>query len=157
LLDQLQWITIAGKPENDRLRVVADGECAAEATARQLVDVMNGVAILAEGGLNDPRPGSNWICMREAYLELVKSADVSKIDRGDTKSVVLYSKSHRDSWMRLANSTGQAGLLPPQAATGKTPVRAKAAPERMSMEQFKRSTPSKKQQCAQKTGGQSPP
>ena len=27
LLDQLQWITIAGKPDNDRLRVVADGEC----------------------------------------------------------------------------------------------------------------------------------
>jgi len=90
LLDQLQWITIAGKPENDRLRVVADGECAAEATARQLVDVMNGVAILAEGGLNDPKTRQQLDpAMREAYLELVKSADVSKIDRGDTKSVRL--------------------------------------------------------------------
>jgi hypothetical protein len=27
--------------------------------------------------------------MREAYLELLKSADVSKLDRGDTKSVRL--------------------------------------------------------------------
>jgi hypothetical protein len=90
LLDQLQWITIAGKPENDRLRVVADGECTAEATARQLVEVINGVEILAEGGLNDPQTRQQLDpAMRQAYLELVKSADVSKIDRGDTKSVRL--------------------------------------------------------------------
>jgi hypothetical protein len=90
LLDQLQWITVAGKPDNDRLRVVAEGECLGENTVRQLTDVMNGVLILAEGGLNDAKtrqqldPG-----MRDAYLELLKSADVSKIDRGDSKSVRL--------------------------------------------------------------------
>jgi len=90
LLDQLQWITLAGKPENDRLRVVAEGECAAEATARQLVDVMNGVVILAEGGLNDSKTRQQLDpALRKAYLELLKSADVSKIDRGDTKSVRL--------------------------------------------------------------------
>jgi hypothetical protein len=90
LLDQLQWITLAGKPENDRLRVVADGECTAEATARQLVDVLNGVAILAEDGLNDPQTRQQLDPdTREAYLHLVKSAEVSKIDRGDTKSVRL--------------------------------------------------------------------
>src|SRR6266481_2096323 len=90
LLDQLQWITLARKPENDRLRVVAEGECAAEATARQLVDVMNGVVILAQGGLNDAKTRQRLDpAMREAYLELLKSADVSKIDRGDTKSVRL--------------------------------------------------------------------
>jgi hypothetical protein len=90
LLDQLQWITLAGKPENDRLRVVAEGECSAEATVRQLADVMNGVLILAEAGLNDARTRQHLDpAMREAYLELLKSADVSKIDRGDTKSVRL--------------------------------------------------------------------
>ncbi len=90
LLEQLQWITLAGKPENDRLRVVAEGECAAEATARQLVDVMNGVVILAEGGLNDSKTRQQLDpALRKAYLELLKSADVSKIDRGDTKSVRL--------------------------------------------------------------------
>src|SRR6266851_2943781 len=87
LLDQLQWITLAGKPENDRLRVVSEGECTAEGTARQLVDVMNGVVILAEGGLNDAKTRQQLDpAMREAYLELLKSADVSKIDRGDTKT-----------------------------------------------------------------------
>ena len=90
LLDQLQWITLAGKPENDRLRVVAEGECPAEATARQLADLLNGVVMLAETGLNDAKTRQQLDpTTREAYLELLKSMDVSKIDRGDTKSVRL--------------------------------------------------------------------
>jgi hypothetical protein len=90
LLDQLQWITLAGKPENDRVRIVAEGECTAEATARQLADVLNGVVILAESGLNDARTRRGLDpAMREAYLELLKTADVSKLDRGETKSVRL--------------------------------------------------------------------
>jgi hypothetical protein len=90
LLGQLQWITLAGKPENDRLRIVAEGESTAESTARQLADVLNGVVILAEGGLNDAKARQQLDpAMREAYLELLKSADVSKLDRGDTKSVRL--------------------------------------------------------------------
>lgn len=90
LFDQLQWITLAGKPENDRLRVVAEGECTAEATTRQLADLLNGAVILAQAGLNDAKtrqqldPGA-----REAYLELLRSADISKVDRGDSKSVRL--------------------------------------------------------------------
>jgi len=90
LLDQLQWLTLAGKPENDRLRIVVEGECPAEAAARQLADVLNGVVILAEGGLNDARTRQQLDpALREAYLELLKSADVSRIDRGDSKSVRL--------------------------------------------------------------------
>jgi hypothetical protein len=90
LLDQLLWITLAGKPENDRLRIVAEGECTAESTARQLADVLNGVVILGESGLNDARARRGLDpALREAYLELLKSADVSKLDRGDTKSVRL--------------------------------------------------------------------
>jgi hypothetical protein len=90
LLDQLQWITIAGKPENDRLRIVAEGECSAEATMRQLADLLNGVLVLAEAGLNDAQTRRQLDpAARAAYLELLKSTDVSKIDRGDTKSVRL--------------------------------------------------------------------
>ena len=90
LLDQLQWITLAGKPETDRLRVVAEGECIAEETARQLKDLMNGVIILAQAGLNDAKARQQLDpAAREAYLELLRSTDVSKVDRGDTKSVRL--------------------------------------------------------------------
>jgi hypothetical protein len=90
LLDQLLWITLAGKPDNDRLRVVAEGECVADATVRQLTDLLNGVVILAQAGLNDAKTRQQLDpAAREAYLELLKSTDVSKIDRGDTKSVRL--------------------------------------------------------------------
>lgn len=87
-LDRLQWITLAGKPENDRLHVVAEGESASEGTASQLADLLNGVVALAEAGLNDAKTRQQLDpSLREAYLALLKSADVSKMNRGDTKSV----------------------------------------------------------------------
>ena len=87
-LDQLQWISLAGKPENDRLHVVAEGECASDDAARQLADLLNGVLALAEAGLSDAKARQQLDpSLREAYLALLKSSDVSKIDRGDTKSV----------------------------------------------------------------------
>lgn len=88
LLDQLQWITLAGKPDNDRLRVVVDGECPSDSTVRQLSDLLNGVIILAQAGLNDPKSRQQLDpAAREAYVELLKNVEVSKLDRGDTKSV----------------------------------------------------------------------
>ena len=88
LLAQLQWISIGAKPDGNLLRVVAEGECESEATMRQLVDILSGILILAQGGLNgadmrkklDPQ-------LREGYLELLQSADVQKVDRGSSKSV----------------------------------------------------------------------
>jgi hypothetical protein len=90
LIDQLQWITVAGKPDADHLRVVLEGEGAADAPTRQLSEMIKGLLILAQAGLSDPKlrrqlqPDA-----REAYIELLKSADVSQIDRGETKSVRL--------------------------------------------------------------------
>ncbi len=90
LLDQLQWITLAGKPEGDRLRVVTEGECTSDATVRQLSDLLNGVLVLAQAGLNGPKTRQQLDPQaREAYLEMLKGADVSRLDRGETKSVRL--------------------------------------------------------------------
>jgi len=90
LLDQLQWITIAGKPENDRLRLIAEGESLTDATARQLADILNGLLTLAEAGLNDGKTRRQLDpALRASYLELLKTTEVSKIDRGDMKSVRL--------------------------------------------------------------------
>jgi hypothetical protein len=124
LLDQLQWITLAGKPDNDRLRVVAEGECSGEATERQLADVMNGVLMLAEGGLNDAKTRRQLDpTMREAYLELLKSADVSKIDRGDSKSVRLVFDI-TPTFLEAARKAPQAmpEPAPSQPLPGKTPA-----------------------------------
>ncbi len=120
LLDQLQWLTLAGKPENDRLRVVADGECAADTTARQLADVLNGVLILAEGGLNDAKTRHQLDPeLREAFLELLKSADVSKIDRGDSKSVRLVF----DITPVFLEAAHRAAPVVPDSTQSKPPVR----------------------------------
>lgn len=88
LLAQLQWISIGGKPDGNLLRVVADGECGSETTTRQLSEFLNGILLLAQAGLNgadtrkklDPQ-------LREGYLELLRSADVQKVDRGTSRSV----------------------------------------------------------------------
>lgn len=92
LLDQLQWISLAGKPEGNALRVVADGECTSDAIIKQLTDMLNGIVILAQGGLNDSKARQQLDpTLRSAYLDLLNSSDVSKLDRGQTKSIrVLF-------------------------------------------------------------------
>jgi hypothetical protein len=90
LLDQLQWITLAGKPQGNSLRIVAEGECASDQTTRQLADLLNGVLVLAQAGLSGPKTRQQLDPrIRDAYLELLKGADVSRFDRGETKSVRL--------------------------------------------------------------------
>ena len=88
LLDQLQWITLAGKPQDNALRIVAEGECTSDQAARQLTDLLNGVLTLAQAGLSGPKTRQQLDPrIRDAYLELIKGADVSRFDRGETKSV----------------------------------------------------------------------
>jgi hypothetical protein len=90
LIDQLQWITAAGKPEGDHLRVVLEGEGASDAPIRQLSDVLNGLLMMAQVGLSDQKMRQQLQPdVREAYQEMLKSTDVSQIDRGETKSVRL--------------------------------------------------------------------
>jgi hypothetical protein len=90
VLEQLQWITLAGKPDADCLRIVAEGEGTSDATAQQLSDLLNGILVLMQAGLNDSKTRKQLDpAAREAYLELVKGAEVSQIDRGETKAVRL--------------------------------------------------------------------
>jgi hypothetical protein len=88
LLAQLQWISIAGMPDGDQLRVIADGESVAPSVTSQLNQFLEGVLLLAQNGLNDPKLRQTMNPEeRQAYLELLKSVDVQKIDRGEWKSV----------------------------------------------------------------------
>ena len=90
LLMQLQWITVAAKPQNDRLRIIAEGEGSEERNARQLADLLNGVTLLARAGLGGARTQQQiGTATRDAYLELLKSVEVSRVDRGDARSVRL--------------------------------------------------------------------
>ncbi len=119
LLDQLQWITIAGKPDGDRMRVVAEGECNADATSQQLSDLLNGILVLAQAGLNDSKTRKQLDpAAREAYLELVKGADVSRIDRGETKTVRLVFDV-TPKFLDAARAT--APITPPAPASNRAP------------------------------------
>jgi hypothetical protein len=90
LLEKLRWITIAGKPESDRLRVITEGECPDETAGRQLQELLNGVLLMAQAGLSGPKIRQQLGPQtRDAYLEVLKGAEVSRIDRGETKSVRL--------------------------------------------------------------------
>jgi hypothetical protein len=118
LIDQLQWITVAAKPEADRLRVVLEGEGSADAPTRQLSDLIKGLLVLAEAGLSDHKvrqqlePG-----VREAYLEMLKSADATEIDRGETKSVRLIF----DVTPKFLEAARAAMPVAPVAPHNKTP------------------------------------
>jgi hypothetical protein len=121
LLDQLQWITIAGKPDNDRLRIIAEGESPTETTMRQLADLLNGVLALAEAGLNDAKARQQMDpAARGAYLDLLKSADVEKIDRGDTKSVRLTFEI-TPAFLELARRAPASPNPSPSAPAGNAP------------------------------------
>ena len=88
LLSQLQWISIAGKPQGNLLRVVLDGECVSEATIRRLKEMLGGMVVLAQMGLNDPKTTRQLDpAIRQAYLEVLESADIQQLDRGSSKSV----------------------------------------------------------------------
>src|SRR5207302_2561776 len=127
MLDQLLWITLAGKTENDRLRLVVEGESATDDNAVRFADLLNGVLTLAETGLNDAKTRQQLDpSLREAYLTLLKGADVSRINRGDTKSVRLafeITPEFLESARRFSTrSTGDTLAKP---ATGSTAPRSK--------------------------------
>jgi hypothetical protein len=90
LLAELNWISISAKPDGDLLRVGIEGECLAESTERQLKELLSGLLVLAQMGLNDPKTERQLgPALRQAYLELLQSADVQQMDRGRSKSVRL--------------------------------------------------------------------
>lgn len=88
LLAQLQWISISAKPEGDSLRIVADGECPTESTERQLKEMLSGLVVLAQMGLNDPKTRKRLDpTVLQGYLDLLQSADIQQLDRGSSRSV----------------------------------------------------------------------
>jgi hypothetical protein len=125
LLNQLQWITLAGKPEERSMRIVAEGECANEQTSRQLSDLLSGLLLMAEAGLNGPQTRRGLDPrIRDAYLEMIKGANVSRVDRGTTKSV----RAVFDITSNFLNAVSTASPAVPVAIAPTTPASKKPAP-----------------------------
>jgi hypothetical protein len=118
LLNQLQWITLAGKPREGAMRIVAEGECANEQTSRQLSDMFNGMLALAQAGLNGPQTRRGLDPrIRDAYLEIIKGAEVSRLDRGETKSVrAVFDITSNFLHIVSANVPSVPAVVPPTPA-----------------------------------------
>ena len=105
LLNQLLWISIAGKPEGTGFRMVAEGECPNEMTMRQLADFLNGIALMAQGGLNDPKLRQQMDpAERDAYVQLLNSVEVMRLDRGSSKSVRMAMLITPEAWDKMAKA-----------------------------------------------------
>jgi hypothetical protein len=88
LIDQLPWITLAGKPSGNLLQVVIEGESSSDAASSQLLDFLQGIQLLAQNGLNDPQLRQRMNPeQRNAYIELLQGTLIDKIGRGESKSV----------------------------------------------------------------------
>jgi hypothetical protein len=106
LLNQLVWISVAGKPDGDAFRAVIEGECPDEATMRQLADFLNGITLLAHAGLNDPKLRQQMNpAEREAYMQVLNSVEVTKLDRGESKSVRAVVMVTPEAWKKLSEVT----------------------------------------------------
>ena len=105
LLNQLLWISIAGKPEGEGFRAVAEGECPNEASMRQLSDFLNGITLMAQAGLNDPKLRQQMDpALREAYIQVLNSVEVAKLERGNSKSVRVVLAITPEIWTKLAST-----------------------------------------------------
>jgi len=132
LLAQLQWVTVAAKPDADELRLVAEGESVSDNVTRQLADALNGVLILAEAGLSDPKVRQQLSPdVRQACLDLLKSADISKLDRGDTKSVRVVL-SLTPQFLEAARRYSTAMPSPESTGSSAAPSTAPRTPARAS-------------------------
>lgn len=130
LLNQLLWISIAGKPQGMGFQAVIEGECPNEATMRQLADFLNGITLMAQSGLNDPKLRQQMDpAERDAYLQLLNSVDVMKLDRGSSKSVRMAMLITQETWNKV--SAGKP-LAQPQTASqkGETDAQAKNSPSK---------------------------
>jgi hypothetical protein len=124
LLNQLRWITLAGKPQDRSMRIIAEGECANEQTSRQLSDLLSGLLLMAEAGLNGPQTRRELDPrIRDSYLEMIKGAEVSRIDRGGTKSV----RAVFDITSNFLNAVSTANPQPATAVAPATPASKKPA------------------------------
>ena len=125
-LRQLPWISLAGRPEGDLLRVVAEGETLTATAAAQLRDFLQGIQVLAAAGLNDPGLRQKMDPEeRAAYRELLQATEIEKIARGDASSVrIVVPVTMR--FLKVAKIPAPAAVTPAEGSPA--PGRQKRGP-----------------------------
>ncbi|MBZ5700771.1 MAG: hypothetical protein LAN84_02870 [Acidobacteriia bacterium] len=118
LAGSLRWITLAARPEGEQTRIVVEGEALSEDAPRQLAGLLENLLLLARLALDDPKARARLDpAERAALVETLKSADVSRLDRGDTKAVRLMLFAGPGLLAALQDATPHATAVAPLPAT----------------------------------------
>lgn len=90
LAENFRWITFAARPDGERTRIVIEAESISEEAAGQMAGLLENLLLLARTALEFPGGRARMApAERAAFLDLLQSAEVSRIDRGKTKAVRL--------------------------------------------------------------------
>lgn len=82
LARSLRWFSLAARPEGDRMRVALEGECDTAENAKQLAGTLDGLRLLGQTMLADPRTRQRIPLQTLTALEgLLKAAEVSRDDQ----------------------------------------------------------------------------
>lgn len=90
LVRSLRWFNLAARPDGDRLNVVAEGECDTAENARQLAGTLDGLRLLGQAALADPKTRQQLQPLAVRWLEvLVRLAEVSRHEQRVRLTVAL--------------------------------------------------------------------
>lgn len=81
LLDNLQWLTLAARPEQDGLRVSLLGECDSAWKAGQIAVVLDALRMLGRGALDQPRARGSLSAEQAVLLQAVLQTSTVKRDQ----------------------------------------------------------------------------
>jgi hypothetical protein len=98
LARSVRWLSLAARPEADRLHLALEGECDTAEKARQLAGTLDGLRILARMGLGDPKTRRRLDPATLSLLEaLLRGAEVSQENKGPWHRVRLTFVITQDS------------------------------------------------------------
>lgn len=82
------WLTAAARPQSDRVDVVLEAECESTENARQLAGALDGLRIVGQMALADPKTRRQMDPATLPLLEaLLRGAEVSRYDKGGAHRV----------------------------------------------------------------------
>lgn len=79
LVRSLRWFSLAARPESDRMKVALEAECDSAGNARQIAGTLEGLRLVAQAALADPRTRQQIPPETSAALEaLLQAVEVSR-------------------------------------------------------------------------------
>ena len=93
LVRSLRWFSLAARPEGSQMKVTIEGECDTAESARQIAGTLDGLRLLGQAVLADPRTQQKMLPQTASQLEtLLRAAAVSQDNQRVRLAVELTSE-----------------------------------------------------------------